>query len=146
MFLDYTLSSDREPAITDLATADETALRYYCFPGDIVMRVGDADLSTRFGWVPVLDFAMALRSIAARLAEEPEATFAFTESGATITFARTGDDVRVTASYAGEAGTVTYGELAAAADAFLARVIDDLTQAHPELADNALVAGLRADA
>ncbi len=144
MVLDYRLSAGREPADTDLGTADETTLRYYCFPGDVVMRVGDADLSTRFGWVPILDFAIALGGIVDQLADEPEAVLGFTESGATITFTRTRDDVTVRASYADASGTARYSEFATASRGFLTRVIDELTQRHPELADNPVVAGWRA--
>jgi len=59
--LDYRLSplpgdrTDRE-----LVSASESELRYSLFLGDVVFRVGDADFSANWGWVPVLDFALGL--------------------------------------------------------------------------------------
>jgi hypothetical protein len=142
VLLDYALGQDSSDV--DLRTADVTSLRYYCFAGDIIMRIGDVDLSARYGWVPVLDFAVALRSIARTLETEPHAAFEFTESPATIEFDREGDVVSVRASYATETAQVPYAELREAAEAFLARVVDDLTTAHPELADNPFVAEVAA--
>lgn len=39
---------------------------YSCFLGDIVFEVDDVDLSARWGWVPVFDFAFQMRRVAAR--------------------------------------------------------------------------------
>lgn len=140
MVLDYVLTEDSGDV--DLATADEATLRYHCFPGDIVLRIGETDLGTDYGWVPVLDFAATLQSIAAALEESDHQVFEFTESEATIEFSRENDVVRVKPSYADSAAEVPYAEFRQAADEFLARVLSDLTRTHPELADSDFVAGL----
>ena len=137
---DYTLSQDATDI--DLRTAEVSSLRYHCFLGDIVLRIDDVDLSTHWGWVPVLDFAVALHAIAHAIDTGPHGVFKFTESDATIEFDRDGDVVKVQASYAPGIAEVPYAEFVEAADAFLGRVVGDLTSAHPELAENPFVAGL----
>jgi hypothetical protein len=139
---DYKLSDDATDI--DLRTAEVSSLRYHCFLGDIVLRIDDVDLSTHWGWVPVLDFAVALHAIAHALDAEPHGAFGFTESDATLEFDRDGDVVKVRASYAPGIGEVPYVEFVDAADRFLGRVVGDLTSAHPALAENPFVAGLAA--
>ena len=63
MHLDYRLSEDWDENSTDLATADETDLRYYAATGDIILRTDQTDLSARWGWIPLIDFALAMRKI-----------------------------------------------------------------------------------
>ena len=91
MHLDYRLSEDWDENSTDLAAADETDLRYYAATGDIIFRKDQTDLSARWGWIPLIDFALALREIAEALAvTEGSETFEFTESEATLRFDRRG--------------------------------------------------------
>jgi hypothetical protein len=137
---DYTLSDDATDI--DLRTAEVSSLRYHCFLGDIVLRIDDVDLSTHWGWVPVLDFAVALHAIAHGMDTEPHRVFTFTESDATLEFDRDGDVVNVQASYAPGIAEMPYAEFVEAADAFLRRVVCDLTSTHPELAENPFVAEL----
>jgi hypothetical protein len=139
--LDYSLSpAGRTGAAgVDLRTADEAVLRYSCFPGDVVLVVGEADFSARWGWVPVLDFAMSLRTIAGALLDSGTQTFEFTESDAEIIFTRVGAAVEITANYASASSSVPYAELAVAAEGFLARVVRELVGDHPALAENPLI-------
>lgn len=144
IILDYEISEKRDPGATgpDLRSADEITLRYDCFLGDVVFRVGEADFSARWGWVPVLDFAMGLRAILSNLTEGHSQTFEFTESDARIGFKRQGPSVDIEADYAPERAQVSYSDLSKEADQFLLRVIRDLERSHPELAENAVVASL----
>lgn len=128
------------PPDVDLRTASPEELHYLCFPGDIVFVVEGADLSARWGWVPVLDFAITLRATVRALAAEPEAKLEFTESDETIRFTREGDRVRVGATYTEAAATADRAELEAAAERFLRTVVDDLTTAHAALAENPYIA------
>ena len=73
MHIDYRLSEDWDENSTDLAAADETDLRYYAATGDIILRKDQTDLSARWGWIPLIDFALALREIAEALAVREEA-------------------------------------------------------------------------
>jgi hypothetical protein len=140
--LDYELSPawNRKTGEVDLRAADEMTLRYDCFLGDVVLVVGDLDLSARWGWVPVLDFALGLRSIAGALAAEEEQVFEFTESEATIEFRRKGGVVEISSSYVEGAAEVAHVDFSLHAEQFLARVVVELGRAHPELTDNAFFA------
>ena len=100
MHLDYQISEDWDESSTDLATADETDLRYFAATGDIILQEGEIDLSARWGWIPLVDFALALREIAEALSESGKSeTFEFTDSDATIRFDRKAQDVVISASY-----------------------------------------------
>jgi len=141
--LDYSLDAAATAAggvAVDLATADEMKLRYDCFLGDVVFVVGAEDLSARWGWVPVLDFAVALDSIADSLVTD--SVFEFTESDATITFRRDGDLVHIAGDYVPGTAAVPLEELRTATDTFLRKVVTDLTRLHPELARNPYVVRL----
>jgi hypothetical protein len=101
MHLDYRLSEKWDEDSTDLSTVAETDLRYYVAPGDIALRGDQTDLSANWGWIPLIDFALALRDIAEALAvEEGSETFEFTESEATLKFERQGQEVAISGSYA----------------------------------------------
>ena len=131
----------------DLRAADETTLRYRCFLGDVAFKVGDADFSARWGWVPVLDFAMSLRAIAASMvdAAKAEQTLEFTESDAEIGFEREGPIVKIEANYVPATAVVSYVDLSVAVEGFVARVVRELEQCFPPLAENAFVARLARD-
>jgi hypothetical protein len=91
----------------DLAAADESALRYGAFLGDISLQIGDIDFSAKWGWIPLLDFAYCLKSMSDEmLAGEPETVFEFTESDAVLRLTRDGQNVLVAASYVGTAARV----------------------------------------
>ncbi len=101
MHLDYQLSEDWDENSADLAAADETDLRYYLAIGDLILRNDQTDLSARWGWIPLIDFALAIREIAEALELTQGAqTFEFTESDATLDFERRGEEMIVSGSYA----------------------------------------------
>jgi hypothetical protein len=101
MHLDYRLSEDWDENTTDLMSEDETDLRFYTATGDIVLRNDQVDLSARWGWIPLIDFALALRKIAEALAAgDGSETFEFTESDAILQFDRRGAEIIVHGSYA----------------------------------------------
>lgn len=143
LWLDYTLSPDWNASTdVDLAVAQEWQLRYDCFLGDVIFIVYELDLSGRWGWVPVLDFALGLDAIIDALGagDEVEELFEFTESGASISFRRTGDRVEIDASYVPDVATVGYADLRGEVKRFLLRVLEGLIGEHRELATNAFIA------
>jgi hypothetical protein len=101
MHLDYCLSENWDSDLAFLLAADETELRYYAFAGDIILRDAQTDLSTHWGWVPLVDFAVALRDISAAIEAgiAPAKKFEFTESDATLEFERHDVDVTIRSSY-----------------------------------------------
>jgi hypothetical protein len=134
MYLDYRLSEDWDENSSDLAAADETELRYYAATGDIIVRNDQADLSARWGWIPLIDFALALRKIAATLTiAEGRETFEFTESDATLQFDRHGHGMTITGSYAAGEITVSFTVFADQANDFAQRLDAELVAKRPEL-------------
>jgi hypothetical protein len=134
MYLDYRLSEDWDENSSDLAAADETELRYYAATGDIIVRNDQADLSARWGWIPLIDFALALRKIAATLTiEQGRETFEFTESDATLQFDRHGHGMTITGSYAAGEISVSFTVFVDQAKDFARRLDAELVAKRPEL-------------
>ena len=101
MHFDYRLSEDWDENSIDLAAADETDLRYYAATGDIILHTDQTNLSARWGWIPLIDFALAMREIGEALAvREGSETFEFTESEAKLQFDRRGQEMTISGSYA----------------------------------------------
>jgi hypothetical protein len=148
--LDYVVLDGRDLDDDMLAAAAPMELHYDLFLGDVVFRIGDLDMSARWWWVPVLDFALCLDAIARSLEERPDrsGSFEFTESDARIDFRRSDDLVTVTPSYAEGGAEVPLVELRRATEGFLERVMRELGDAHPGLWRNPYIAervGGRAD-
>lgn len=134
MHLDYRLSEDWDENSTDLAAADETDLRYCAATGDIILRQDQTDLSARWGWIPLIDFALALREIANALGvTEGSETFEFTESDATLRFERRGQEVTISGSYAMGEIIVSFTAFREQATDFGRRLNGELLAKRPEL-------------
>jgi hypothetical protein len=137
MHLDYRLSEKWDEDSTDLSTVAETDLRYYVAPGDITLRADQTDLSANWGWIPLIDFALALREIAEALAvEEGSETFEFTESEATLKFERQGQEVAISGSYAPGIVRVPLPVFKHQVKEFARRLSAELLARRPELGRN----------
>ena len=137
MHLDYRLSEDWDENSINLAAADETELRYYAATGDVILRNDQSDLSARWGWIPLIDFALAWREIAEALAVmEGSETFEFTESDATLRFERRGEEIIIRGSYASGEITVPFAEFGERAQDFARRLDSELLAKCPELRRN----------
>ena len=145
MHLDYRLSEnwDSDPAF--LLAADETEFRYYAFAGDIILRKAQADLSTHWGWVPLLDFAVGLRDIATAIETgiAGARTFEFTESDATLEFERHGADVTIRSSYAPGKIVIPSSEFRKQALDFGRRLDVELLSRLPDLRQNTAYQALK---
>src|SRR3712207_3536434 len=64
----------------DYQRADEGALRYDLFLGDVLFKIDEVDLSARWGWIPVIDFALTLHLMTDALEPNQTKIFEFTES------------------------------------------------------------------
>jgi hypothetical protein len=161
-----------DPPQTDYRTADVRALRHDLFSGDVYLAdtESDRELSTSWGWLPVLDFAWALCDTVELLDAAPppgsgppgpgrrmppgsrspgpyRAEVDFTESTERMRFERRFGWVDITADwYAGDEPPLTFGysELRREARDFLHDLLGDLTDMHEGLADNPAVWTLRA--
>jgi len=137
MRMDFRLSEGWDEDFPDMATVEETDLRYYVAQGDLVLGTEQADLSADWGWIPLVDFALALREIGDALAEaEGSETFEFTESEATLQFDRVGDKVLITSSYAPGEVTVPFSDFREQVNKFAQRLDKELLHRHPELGLN----------
>lgn len=146
-----------DPPQTDYRGADVRTLRHDLFCGDVFIEgYGGLDLSTRWGWVPVLDFAWALCDLAERLdAVAPgigrgrpvRAELDFTESTDRLRLSRSGDWVELRADWRPETETrpliVDHAELRHEARDFLQDVLADFSDLHDGFADNPTVWELR---
>jgi hypothetical protein len=142
MHLDYKLSENWE-ADAALLDEDETTFRYRAAPGDILLRGPEADFSTEWGWVPLVDFVLALRDIVAKLGRgERETNFEFTESEATLQFLRKGEEVHLTASYAPGEIKTPLSELHDSVHRVAGRLKKELAAKYPELAKHKLIQNL----
>lgn len=139
MTLDYLLDPEdlQRAAEVDMAIATGTQLDYYLFCGSIIFRVDSASFDALWKWIPVFDFAIKINEIASRLIDGEERVLEFTECEAAISFARTGADVRITATYTASVASVRLEELRVAAAKFLENVKSDLLCRFPALAENA---------
>jgi hypothetical protein len=137
MHLDYRLSEDWDENSADLAATEETGLRYYAAIGDIILRKDQTDLSARWGWIPLIDFALALREIAAALTvNEGSETFEFTESEATLRFDRRRQEMIISGSYAPGEIVIPFTEFIERARDFGRRLDSELLAKRPELGQN----------
>ncbi|MFD8380667.1 hypothetical protein ACFV2X_19305 [Streptomyces sp. NPDC059679] len=157
--LGYSLSRRfPDPPQTDYRSADVHTLRHDLFCGDVYLADTEADreLSTAWGWVPVLDFAWALCDIVERLDRDPlgsrsarpvHAELDFTESTDRLLFERRFGWVDITADWVeAEDAPLTFNHTALRREArdFLHDLIADLTDMHEGLADNPAVWELQA--
>jgi hypothetical protein len=137
MHFDYRLSEDWDEISTDLAAAEETDLRYYAATGDIILRQDQTNLSARWGWIPLIDFALAMRKIAEALAvTEGSETFEFTESEAKLQFDRRGQEITISGSYAPGKITIPFAAFIEKARDFGQRLDAELLAKRPELSQN----------
>jgi hypothetical protein len=138
MHLDYSLSGswDKDPSF--LTSANESDLRHYAFPGDIILRKEQTDLSTDWGWVQLVDFALGLRGILKTLEFEggTEAELEFTESDATLRFDRHGHEVLISGSYAPGNIVVPLIEFKKQISEFARRLDAELVSKQPDLLEN----------
>src|SRR5438552_13405056 len=125
----------------NLASADNASLRYEVLLGDIIFKTGQCDLSAKWDWIPLIDFATSLRQIVDELIEKDgtETIYEFTESDATLEFKREGSAIIVSASYAPCHATVPLVELAAAIDSFSRRILETISREFPSLLQNKIL-------
>jgi hypothetical protein len=145
--LGYSLSKRfPDPPQTDYRTADVRTLRHDLFSGDVYVADEEAELSTTWGWVPVLDFAWALCDIVEELDQDPagsrsarvqSAELDFTETADRLRFARRFGWVEIRADWVeDERLTVRHEDLRREARDFLHDLIEDLNDMHEGLAAN----------
>jgi hypothetical protein len=134
--LNYRLKNDletlSEPAL--FVESNEVDLRFRLALGDLILTTPQADFSTRWGWVPLIDFAVSVQEIIDDLRRGVhQARFEFTESEATLTFSRNEDELVITASYAPGRIEIPLTSFAERLRQFKNDLRADLVKAHPVL-------------
>ncbi|WP_370153197.1 hypothetical protein [Streptacidiphilus sp. EB129] len=148
--LGYSLSNRfPDPPQTDYSSAGTRALRHDLFCGDVFLAVDGRELSTAWGWVPVLDFAWALCDIVEQLDRDPAggrssrlqtAALDFTESADLLRFSRRFNWVEIQADWVDEEPlTIRHPVLRHEARDFLQDLVADLVDMHEGLDRNAAV-------
>ncbi|WP_030380084.1 MULTISPECIES: hypothetical protein [unclassified Streptomyces] len=147
-----------DPPQMDYRRADVHALRHDLFCGDVYLADtrSDREVSTAWGWVPVLDFAWALCDIVEHLDRDPlgsrsarrqQAEIDFTESTDRMLFERRFGWVDIEADWMpGDEDPLTFQftELRREARDFLHDLLADLTDLHEPLRDNPAIWTLEA--
>jgi hypothetical protein len=147
-----------DPPQTDYRRADVHTLRHDLFCGDVYLADTETDqeLSTAWGWVPVLDFAWALCDIVERLDRDPRggrapgpyrAELDFTESTDRLRFERRFGRVGIKADWIrGDEPALdfSYDELRRESRDFLHDLLADLIDLHDDLGENPAVWQLQA--
>ena len=130
--------SNSESEQYHLASVDEMTLRYDLLLGDITIKVDSADISARWGWVPILDFAASLRRVRAELSQRDvaDSVFEFTESDAKLYFSRSGTTALISASFTPAKGLVSFTEFCSAVDVLIRRVVSLVSLQYPALLRN----------
>ncbi|MET7742811.1 hypothetical protein [Streptomyces sp. NPDC005385] len=147
-----------DPPQTDYRRADVRALRHDLFCGDVYLAdtKADREVSTGWGWVPVLDFAWALCDIVEQLDRDPlgsrasrpqQAELDFTESTDRMLFERRFGWVDIEADWMRreeEPLTFSFTALRREARDFLHDLLADLTDLHDDLGENPAIWTLQA--
>ncbi|GAA0684958.1 hypothetical protein GCM10010193_43570 [Kitasatospora atroaurantiaca] len=146
--LGYSLSNRfPDPPQTDYRDASVRSLRHDLFCGDVFLEADGLDLSTRWGWVPVLDFAWALCDTVEALDSDPRGSRSaavqtfdldFTQNTELLRFARRFGLVEISATWLPDdpPAVVRHAELRREARDFLQDVLADLTDMHDGLGEN----------
>jgi hypothetical protein len=132
--LDYTdLQFDDDSAVLQ---AEEGDFHYELLLARIVFRVDAADFTIEGEKVPLLDASFGLRTLVESLADGEAASYESPLSWVSITFARSGSEVVISANYTEARATVTLAELQDAVSEFHQRVMQDLLIRYPGLAES----------
>lgn len=107
---------ESEPGLASVSSVD---LTNGAFMGDAVVVVGRADLSTRFGWVTLIDWMIRLSVGVRQIQHNPVEDVGFMESDDRLWLERIGDDVRLSCTYSPAVAVVSHAELSRAVNGFV---------------------------
>lgn len=98
----------KEENVEDL---DESALRYYFLPGDIIIISNNGKICLCGMNITILDFLCSLKFTISDLNIKDRSDLDFTESDNQIFFEKCGQTVRITTTFSEEVITTTFSEL-----------------------------------
>ena len=135
-YLGYALDPSWNRNDPDPATADEIILRHNLFLGDLILTAGDTDLSARWGWIPLLDFAAALSHAATQLRSSGRSWVDFTENEALLHLRMDGERVLIIASYAEGTASPSCEAFFHAVSTMNSRLVSELETRYPSISAN----------
>jgi hypothetical protein len=139
--LDYTdLHFDDDSEVLE---AGDLEFQHELLLAELVFRVDTADFTFE-EYTTLLDAAAILEGRVNLLADGETNRYESPISGETLTFARSGEQVTITANYTEATATVGLHELTDALAAFHRRVTQDLLARYPRLGENPAAAKLLA--
>ncbi|AZQ37415.1 hypothetical protein EJ357_31460 [Streptomyces cyaneochromogenes] len=127
----------------DLAVVSRADLRWYYFLSDLTFTIGEAELSPPWSWTPVFDFLWSMKGALEHLERGEQTTIGFTENAELISFHPKGEEVRVSCTYAMAEAVCERVDLRNAWLIFREAVLTQLSNEHPKLAANPVLAELR---
>ncbi len=145
--LDFSLAKEWNDCCDSKSIADmaEVDLRYSVACGDFIMVINGVDCSAMWGWIPMVDMAVALSDIRDALSGNGDASeaFEFTENEATITFLKIGEALTIVTSYGRCEETVPFSEFDSRVQEFRDRVFREVAARFPSLELNEAFRSLR---
>jgi hypothetical protein len=118
---------------------------WYFFPGDIGIQAEGGVIETRFGWVPILHFALSMANVLDVIsqADNTSISYGFTEADEDIEFTRHGMNIRIEASFESTAVSCSLDEFRQSVTEFVRQVVADMGIKYPpflatQLADEML--------
>lgn len=137
--LNYSLDKYQLSLIDDktIANASISDLTVYLFCGDVMFSVDDSSFDARWGWIPVLDFAIQAYDAVRLLNGSKDAYLHFTENEDYIQFSRI-DTIHadISASYTAARATTLISDLEIETKKFLRHILADLSQRWPSISNN----------
>lgn len=138
--LDFSFSDqwNRRLDATLIREMSEIDLRYRVALGDLILVVNGKDCSALWGWIPMIDFAVALCDIRdlLRIRDSSLEIFEFTENDATISFQALSEYVKISTSYAPVSECVLFAEFDYQVSDFRNRVFSQVLRLAPSLEEN----------
>ncbi|WP_431805883.1 hypothetical protein [Microbacterium paraoxydans] len=134
--LDYRIHRDASADDVAWDRIDDVSLGYWCFLGDIVLTTDDADLSMRWGWLPILGFALQMKNAAHVIQRGEPYTLEILGSDRCLHFTPRGNRIKIVTDDSEGAAFVSPSELVEASDQMLSRLRADVEGRHPGLLTN----------
>lgn len=120
----------------DIISATESDLHYYFFCGDLGINIDGCDFSTKWGWVPLLDFIVVFSDMVMNLKQNDKSCFFFTESDENLCLLLDGKMVLVTASYIKCSALINFNELRNLTKDVSDRFFQNILSQYPNILEN----------
>ncbi len=129
------------PTRSDLSEVSGVYLLYTAFPGDIEVSHAGRSLSSRLGWVPLLNVVMELPRAVESAVSSGAGRYAFTESDDFLAFRQADGEMEITASFSDAEVAAPAQAVLEALSRFRESALEHACSDHPELMRNPFFVG-----